>query len=259
MMQRRFFSRCAGKIGWAVCLLGFALFVQGQSTGSKTRPAAVPARAAATASSQTSSKAPASSVSAKASAPSTGRLSGKTASTAASKKTAKFEPKVIYRFSEHLADAQTEVYLPEKEERKPGKWDGNQLAIGGLSGAFGVQKTVQAFGKELKQVISMRTIPDAVRILCFHDVPPGATMVLYTGFSDTDGAVDGTVSTVYMTVWTGIHRLTRIPVPTTPGWSSVELDLGAVAFLMKNIVVTFEVTIDERTGRKFSFDAEILG
>lgn len=182
----------------------------------------------------------------------------KTSVKTASSKPGKYEPKVLYRFSEHLADAQTEIYIPAKEERRPGKWDGKQLVIENLSASFSIQKTVQNFNKQLKQGIHFKAVPEAVRILCFHDVPPGAALVIYSGIPDTLASPESTPATVYLTVWAGIHRLARLSVPTVPGWNSVQLDLGVVSLLMKPIIVTFEITVDDKSNRSFAFDAEIL-
>lgn len=177
-------------------------------------------------------------------------------------KSLKNEPKVIYRFSEHLADAQTEIYVPEKEERKQGKWDGRQLVFEKLSPLFAIQKIVQTFNKELKQAISLKTVPDAVRILCFHNVPPGTTLIVYSGIPDMSNVSAETAppssATIYLTVWAGAHRLARLPISTTSEWSSVQLDLGVISLLMRNIIMTFEITVDDRITRSFAFDAEIL-
>jgi hypothetical protein len=169
-------------------------------------------------------------------------------------------PRVLYRFSEHLADARTGLYIPGRGETRPGKWDGEQLIFENLSPAFAVQKAVRPFGEELRQGIGLRIIPSAVRFLSFRNVPPGSTLVVYSGVSDagTTAAGSGEPAMIYLTVWAGIHRLAKIPVSTEPGWNSVPLDLGVVSFLRKNIVVTFEMTMDDRVNRSFLFDAEIL-
>jgi hypothetical protein len=165
--------------------------------------------------------------------------------------------KPVYKFSEHLGEAETLIMVPERTDLV-GKWDGNQFLFENMSPLFAVQQTVQTYNQQLKEGISLKPVPEASRRLRFYHVTPGSSMRVYYGFQDDSQNQTKENSNVYLTAWAGKHLLARMAIPNKPGWNMTVLDLGVVTFLLKDIVVTFDVSVDEKTERQFAFNAEIL-
>ncbi|MFA6600930.1 MAG: hypothetical protein WCU74_07975 [Candidatus Omnitrophota bacterium] len=166
-------------------------------------------------------------------------------------------PSYVYQFSEHLAESEASIVIPAREERMA-QWDGSQFAFANLSPLFNVQPTTQSFNGEMRPGISILPVPEATRRLRFARVTPGSKMLVYYGFQDTPEDKNALPANVYLAVWAGRHLLARIAVPNKPGWNITSMDLGVATFLLRDIVVTFDITVDEKTKRTLVFNAEIL-
>ncbi len=165
----------------------------------------------------------------------------------------------VYRFSEHLEEAEAAIVIPEKGD-KVGQWNENRFSFGKLASLYDVQIVAQSYDKKSREAITVKPIPETIRRLRFRHVPPGSKMAVYYGFPDEGGKPPETVisANVYLNIWAGKHRLSRLIIPYAPGWSKVVVPLEVIDFLLHDYIVTFDILVDESLQKPIGFDAEIL-
>ncbi|MCM8776471.1 MAG: CPBP family intramembrane metalloprotease [Candidatus Omnitrophica bacterium] len=164
---------------------------------------------------------------------------------------------VVYRFHEHLAEAETWIIDAVKGDRI-GSWEKDRFVFPGMEKITEIALKSQTFNGQPEEGIYFHPLKDAVRCLRFYQVPAGSSLVIGYGIDDA-GVLKDQRSYIFFRVWVGRHEIKRIVIPNERGWKTEKLDLGIVSFLKGKIPVTFEVSSDTTEGRFLSFRAEILG
>jgi hypothetical protein len=186
-------------------------------------------------------------------------LAGMGSAGAQESESAKGPAQPVYRFSEHLEEAEASIVIPDKGD-KVGQWNENRFSFGKLASLYDVQIVAQSYDKKSREAITVKPIPETIRRLRFRHVPPGSKMVVYYGFPDEKGKPAEAVisANVYLNIWAGKHRLVRLIIPYAPGWTRVVVPLEVIDFLLRDYIVTFDVLVDEALQKPIGFDAEVL-
>ncbi len=163
---------------------------------------------------------------------------------------------IAYRLSEHLAEAEAFIVLPKGDD-VAGKWTGSDFTFPNSPRQFNVVLVSRPYEKQMQKAIGMDTLPAATRVLRFPKVPAASTMVLHYGIPDS-AFLREIKANLYLSIQIGTNPLDRILIPVEKGWRTATFNLGVAAFLLRDLPITFELSVDERTSIPFSFDAEFL-
>ncbi len=155
-----------------------------------------------------------------------------------------------YFFASHLAEVQG-ILTTDKEDLFNGVWAGDRLVFQADPPLeITVKKQITEGGSE-HEGISFRPAPGTQVRLHFPEVPPSSHLTLHYGFEPSDKP-SASKTAVYVKVWLGEHPLKRIRVFNEKGWKEEVLDMGPAAFLKTPIMVTFDITSDDKLDQDFN-------
>ncbi len=169
-------------------------------------------------------------------------------------------------FHEHLPSASVflikkvesqGLYEASRMEKVYAQWTQDRFVIPEQPEAEPVLVTELTYQGIPQNAIFFPPSETGTKVMQFYEVPAGSRLLLQYGIDDR-GVEEKSDALIYLGVWIGNKRITRIQAPTSGGWKSDVLDLGHLAFLKRPVTVTFEITSDSPRARRFGFLASML-
>jgi hypothetical protein len=165
------------------------------------------------------------------------------------------EEQVVYRFEEHLFNAETVAY-PKGKSEVEGIWKEDRFIFQTLGPEAHIKIVTETIDGEPQQAISFNPVEKVRRKLLFKEVTPGSTLVMYYKIARSEKANKNQY--VFLRVKAGQKLLKSMRLFTDEeGWKKEVFSLGIVPFLNHEIEVSFEVSSDLADGVQFSFFAEV--
>ncbi len=161
----------------------------------------------------------------------------------------------LYRFADHLPEAEAELFSRNKEPEVLGLWSGEAILFRGYEKDGDIRKTSFNIEGIQYDAISTKMVAGRVHLLKFHHVSPGTHLVVRYVLSAPAGSRDPIFS--YLRVLVGQHELKRVQVSSKDPWTKQEMDLGIISFLNREVTVAFELTPERIKGLTFSVVAEM--
>lgn len=169
----------------------------------------------------------------------------------------------IYIFSEHLPEAQAEIFFANKENRK-GIWEQEQFQFYGLQddSQIRVVSGTEGKGDTPWQAMQMNSLPMSSRKLQYMNVPTGQTLNIYYKLElrkeDQEKFAKQNFF-IYFSIYAGKKMLRKIRLSSQEkGWLQVTLPLDTLSLLNRSFPVTFGLTGTDDMPLNFQFFAEVL-
>lgn len=167
------------------------------------------------------------------------------------------EVDVLYRFSQHLGEAEASLDFGKTRQAEKSEWTGEYFDFTELGTRHRIGLYEGIFEGEARSGIYLHPAQDSKKILKFQNLRLTPQMIVYYGIADPDLA--GKQAThFYLRVWIGKHLVKRTRIPYEKGWKQEILDLGVAAFINHPMTVTFDIVSDSESEQFLFFDAALI-
>ncbi len=161
----------------------------------------------------------------------------------------------LYRFQEHLLEAEASVLLKGREPLI-GTWKEDRFYFPELTPLAQVKLIEEQSPEGKGKAVRFNPVEKAVRRLVFHDVPPGSRLDFF--YKVSAGSKKEPSPYLLLKILAGRHLIKSMRIfQQDENWKKEEIDLGVAAFLKRRTLVTFEVSSDLTENLLFTFAGEI--
>jgi len=168
---------------------------------------------------------------------------------------------VVYRFEDHLNEAKTILRFKDKRNDQTGIWKDDAFLFSGTGAESDIRLVVETVNEVQGNWIVANPIADVLRRIQFQKVPPASALRLYYLVDTAEQKSEkGKVAAYFdFRIWAGQHEIKKIRVPVTKlALKKETLDLGPVAFLNRNINISFEIYSESKRDAYFGFKGELV-
>ncbi len=169
----------------------------------------------------------------------------------------------LYVFSEHLQDANAEIYLSNKENRK-GIWEHDQFRFYGMDAGAQISLVSgqESEGDNPWQAIEINSLPHSYRKLQFLNIPAARILHLYYKSELPPEFVQKNPKQnvyIYFSIFAGKKLIRQIRISSQDkGWQQETVSFGILGLLNRNFPLTFGLTGNDASEVNVQFFAEAL-